>query len=89
VNATRAVEFSPTPSEWALREANGAMPAALLATTSPAPASDPRIALHRWYADWSTAAKTFVGRRDWLIRMGLLRRRRRESLGEGDVADAG
>jgi hypothetical protein len=36
-----------------------------------------RLALYRWFVDWSTTAKTFVKRKDWLIRMGLSQRRRK------------
>jgi hypothetical protein len=32
------------------------------------------LALHDWLKDWSTTAKTFIARRDWLIRLGLVRR---------------
>jgi hypothetical protein len=35
------------------------------------------VALHRWYDDWSGTARALVGRRDWLIRLGLTDRRRR------------
>jgi hypothetical protein len=36
------------------------------------------VALYRWYDDWTGTARAMVGRKDWLIRMGLLDRRRRE-----------
>jgi hypothetical protein len=36
------------------------------------------VALHRWLYDWSTTARAFVGRKDWLMRLGVMRRRRRE-----------
>jgi hypothetical protein len=32
------------------------------------------VALHDWLKDWGTTAKTFIARRDWLIRLGLVRR---------------
>jgi hypothetical protein len=38
---------------------------------------DSLVALHRWYDDWAGTARAMIGRRDWLIRMGLLDRRRR------------
>ncbi|HEY3496361.1 MAG TPA: hypothetical protein VGK73_16790 [Polyangiaceae bacterium] len=34
------------------------------------------VALQRWYDDWSSTARALVPRRDWLIRMGLVERRR-------------
>lgn len=34
------------------------------------------IALHRWFHDWSTTARTFIKRKDWLIHLGLSQRRR-------------
>jgi hypothetical protein len=34
------------------------------------------VALHRWYDDWAGTARALVGRKDWLIRMGLVDRRR-------------
>lgn len=32
------------------------------------------VALHDWLEDWSTTAKAFIARRDFLIRLGLVRR---------------
>ena len=34
------------------------------------------LALSRWFDDWTTTARACVIRKDWLMRMGLLRRRR-------------
>jgi hypothetical protein len=44
------------------------------------------LALYRWYADWSVTARTVVRRKDWLERMGVVRRRKRGSRGFGDDA---
>jgi hypothetical protein len=38
-----------------------------------APSTD-LVALHDWLEDWSTTAKAFITRRDFLIRLGLVRR---------------
>jgi hypothetical protein len=46
-------------------------------SNSPTLTDEPLLALHHWFADWSSTARTFVTRRDWLIRLGLSRRRRR------------
>lgn len=35
------------------------------------------LALYQWLSDWSTTARAVVRRRDWLIRLGVSRRRRR------------
>jgi hypothetical protein len=35
-------------------------------------------ALHRWYDDWAGTARAIIPRKDWLIRLGVLERRRRE-----------
>jgi hypothetical protein len=34
------------------------------------------VALSRWFDDWTTTARACVIRKDWLIRMGLIQRRR-------------
>jgi hypothetical protein len=48
--------------------------------TEDATVPDPAlVALHRWYDDWAGTARAIVGRRDWLIRMGLADRRRPDS----------
>lgn len=36
------------------------------------------LALHAWLSDWSTTARAVLRRKDWLIRLGVSRRRRRE-----------
>lgn len=36
------------------------------------------LALQRWLNDWSTTARAVLRRKDWLIRLGVTRRRRRE-----------
>ncbi len=33
-------------------------------------------ALHAWYRDWATTARSVIPRRDWLIRLGVVERRR-------------
>ncbi len=33
------------------------------------------LELHRWYADWKTTAKSLIRRRDWLLSLGLRKRR--------------
>lgn len=33
-------------------------------------------ALHAWYRDWATTARAVIERRDWLIRLGVVDRRR-------------
>jgi hypothetical protein len=53
----------------------------------PTPERPPRdrdadvAALHRWYRDWSTTARTLIRRRDWLVTLGVRDVRRRS--GEG------
>lgn len=37
------------------------------------------VTLYRWYDDWAGTARAIVGRKDWLIRLGLLDRRRRSA----------
>jgi hypothetical protein len=60
--------------------------AACEAPTPAPPASDtPDSALqqlHDWYTDWSATARTFIRRKDWLIRLGLGARRRKAALPE-------
>lgn len=34
------------------------------------------LELYRWYQDWAATARAMVKRRDWLIRMGLMARKR-------------
>jgi hypothetical protein len=34
-----------------------------------------RIAVWRWYAEWSDIAKAVIKRRDWLIQLGLAQRK--------------
>lgn len=41
--------------------------------------------LYAWYKDWSATARSFVRRRDWLIRLGLARKRAGED-GEAEEA---
>lgn len=36
------------------------------------------LALHQWLNDWSTTARAVLKRKDWLIRLGVSRRRKRE-----------
>jgi hypothetical protein len=36
------------------------------------------LALHRWYTDWTTTARALVGRKRWLIALGLASRKRDE-----------
>lgn len=46
---------------------------------TPEPDLDPDadlLALYRWFHDWSTTARTFIKRKDWLIHLGLSQRRR-------------
>jgi len=38
--------------------------------------TDNLIALYDWYSDWVATARAFVRRKDWLLRLGLMRRRR-------------
>lgn len=38
---------------------------------------DALIALHGWYEDWATTAKALIRRKDWLLQLGVRRRRRR------------
>ncbi len=39
-------------------------------------ANESLLELSSWYEDWSVTARAFISRKDWLIRLGLLRRRR-------------
>jgi hypothetical protein len=36
-----------------------------------------RVALYRWFVDWSTTARALIGRKDWLVSLGLAGRKRR------------
>lgn len=52
------------------------------------------IALRAWFEDWSDTARSVISRRDYLIRLGLAKRRSNGTItdvgdGEGDGADAG
>lgn len=38
-----------------------------------------RIAVWRWYAEWSDIAKAVIKRRDWLIQLGLAKRKTKKS----------
>ena len=40
------------------------------------PAAKDVVALHAWYNDWSETARTYIKRRDYLIRLGLSKRKR-------------
>jgi len=59
---------------------NVAVATGSLADSRPARSRAPNAALddlHAWVRDWSDCAKTVVTRRDWLIRLGIGRRRAR------------
>lgn len=58
-------------------EAPAGAEAAALAAESATPAPE-MIRLYRWYEDWMATARAVVGRRDWLIRLGIADRRRRK-----------
>ena len=45
-------------------------------------------ALYFWLDEWSRAAKRAISRRDWLLSLGLAKRRRPGSAAESDASDA-
>jgi hypothetical protein len=47
------------------------------------------VALYGWYADWSETAKTVVKRRDYLIRLGLAKRKSKGGGGGGSGGGGG
>lgn len=51
------------------------------------PRTAERVALHRWYTDWSTTARSLIRRKDHLILLGLSARRREGA--EEEVTDNG
>src|SRR5260221_648132 len=55
-------------------------PATHVTTDADANIRDPRqkelIALYRWFTDWSATAHALIARRDWIIVLGLVDRRR-------------
>jgi len=64
--------------------------AAPAAGAGPAPnpdGSDDAVALralHAWYRDWATTARAVIARRDWLIRLGVVDRRRGAAAAGGE-----
>jgi hypothetical protein len=40
------------------------------------------VALYHWYTDWSTTARALIGRKDYLVALGLSGRNKRQR-GEG------
>ena len=60
---------------------------------TPPPSTDEREQilrdLHAWLTDWATAARTVITRRDYLIRLGLAKRRKRSPEAGGGEGGAG
>jgi hypothetical protein len=54
---------------------------------SPDPFHDALLALHAWYMEWSAAARSEITRRDYLIRLGLARRKSRSEESIDDDSD--
>lgn len=44
------------------------------------------VALHYWFSDWSATAHAVIARRDWLVSLGLVRRKQRAS-GDSELPD--
>jgi hypothetical protein len=47
------------------------------------------VALRRWYEDWAATARAVVRKRQYLIRLGLGRRKRRADREEPDASQPG
>ncbi len=68
-------------SDWVHVAREASVPATLEtdAAEVQSPEQQAELALYRWYDDWTTTAKALITRRDWLIRLGVRKRRGRQN----------
>jgi hypothetical protein len=65
-----------------VNQATGADPAPAIVSISPEELEAAQLSLYAWYKEWSMVAHTMIRRRDWLISLGLARRKAASSADE-------